>query len=106
MGALITRGTNIQSGLWFVPFSIKADVTEKEFAAATQVKVQNVQKNILYAVAVNNTAESDANRYAVSTYDVDPDYAEYEPVSTFGFTVDKKDIAAIRNRWTGDRRRD
>ena len=103
MGALITRGTNIQSGLWFVPFSIKADVTEKEFAAATQVKVQNVQKHILYAVAVNNTAESDANRYAVSTYDVDPDYAEYEPVSTFGFTVDKKDIAAIRNRWTGDK---
>ena len=102
MGALITRGTNIQSGLWFVPFSIKADVTEKEFAAATQVKVQNVQKNILYAVAVNNTAENDANRYAVSTYDVDPDYAEYEPVSTFGFTVDKKDIAAIRNRWTGE----
>ena len=101
MGALITRGTNIQSGLWFVPFSIKADVTEKEFAAATQVKVQNVQKHILYAVAVNNTAESDANRYAVSTYDVDPDYAEYEPVSTFGFTVDKKDIAQIRNRWTG-----
>ena len=101
MGALITRGTNIQSGLWFVPFSIKADVTEKEFAAATQVKVQNVPKNILYAVAVNNTAENDANRYAVSTYDVDPDYAEYEPVSTFGFTVDKKDIAKIRNRWTG-----
>ena len=101
MGALITRGTKIQSGLWFVPFSIKADVTEKDFKAATQVKVQNVTKNILYAVAVNNTAESDANRYAVSTYDVDPDYAEYTPVSTFSFTVDEKPVAKIRNRWDG-----
>ena len=101
MGALITRGTKIQSGLWFVPFSIKADVTEKEFAAATQVKVQNAPKDILYAVAVNNTAESDANRYAVSTYDVDPAYAVYTPVSTFSFTVDEKPVAKIRNRWDG-----
>jgi Tfp pilus assembly protein PilV len=103
MGALITRGTKIQSGLWFVPFSIKADVTEKEFAAATQVKVQQETSNILYAVAVNNTAESDANRYAVSTYDVDPDYAVYTPDTTFAFTVDKKPVAQIRNRWNGSK---
>ena len=97
-GAVITRGTKIQSGLWYVPFSIKADVKEDDFKKATVLK----NKQILYAVAVNNTADSDANRYAVSTYDVDPNYSVYSPVSTFGFTVDRKDVKDIRNRWTGD----
>ena len=98
-GAVITRGTKIQSGLWYVPFSIKADVKEADFKKATQAKVGGKNKEILYAVAVNNTADNDANRYAVSTYDVDPNYSVYSPVSTFGFTVDEKDVKDIRNRW-------
>ena len=98
-GAVITRGTKIQSGLWYVPFSIKADVKEADFKKATQAKVGGKNKEILYAVAVNNTADNDANRYAVSTYDVDPNYSVYKPVSTFGFTVDEKDVKNIRNRW-------
>ena len=105
-GALITRGTKIQSGLWFIPFSIKEGVSENDFKAATMVPNTKTAEpddsiSILYAVAINNTAENDADRYAVSSYDVETSYAVYSPVSTFDFTVNEKGVSEIRNRWNG-----
>jgi len=107
-GALITRGTKIQSGLWFIPFSIKEGVSENDFKAATMVPNTKTDEpddsiSILYAVAINNTAENDADRYAVSSYDVATSYEVYSPVATFDFTVNKTAVTKIRNRWDGSK---
>ena len=63
------------------------------------------EKAILYAVAINNTvdskAEAAADRYVVSTYDVNPTYNKFVPSNDFTFKVGGKDISEIHNRWTG-----
>lgn len=63
------------------------------------------EKAILYAVAINNTvdskAEAAADRYVVSTYDVNPTYNKFVPSNDFTFKVGGKDVSEIHNRWTG-----
>ncbi len=63
------------------------------------------EKPILYAVAINNTvdskAEAAADRYVVSTYDVNPTYNKFVPSNDFTFKVGGKDVSEIHNRWTG-----
>ena len=98
---LITRGTNINSGLWVIPFKVVEGVDEDAFADATWTHNPTtgaLVDPILYAVAINNTSD-DADRYAISSYDVQPDYETYEPAFTFGFKVDNQNLEAINNRW-------
>lgn len=63
------------------------------------------EKAILYAVAINNTvdskAEAAADRYVVSTYDVNPTYNKFVPSNDFTFKVGGKDVSEIHNHWTG-----
>ena len=65
-----------------------------------QAEVNGQTKDILYAVAINNT-DSAAERYVSSTYDVAPTYKKFAPLATLDYKVNDKDVADIHNRWTG-----
>ena len=99
---LITRGT-IGTSLWRVPFKVidGKNITEEDFNKATTANTLNGIKDILYAIAINNTP-SDSTRYVLSTFDIDPKYVSYENTSVLDFNVDDKNVTEIHNRWTGD----
>lgn len=97
---LITRaGNNVGAGLWKIPFKVKG-ADEEAFKKATQAEVNGQTKDILYAVAINNT-DSAAERYVSSTYDVAPTYKKFAPLATLDYKVNDKDVADIHNRWNG-----
>ena len=96
---ITTRGNNVGAGLWKIPFKVKG-ADEEAFKKATQAEVNGQTKDILYAVAINNT-DSAAERYVSSTYDVAPTYKAFEPLATLDYKVNDKDVAGIHNRWTG-----
>lgn len=96
----------VKTGLWKLPLSVAEGVSEEDFKKAVTVKDENGnEKAILYAVAINNTvdskAEAAADRYVVSTYDVNPTYNKFVPSNDFTFKVGGKDVSEIHNRWTG-----
>lgn len=98
----------VKTGLWKLPLSVAEGVSEEDFKKAVTVKDENGnEKAILYAVAINNTvdskAEAAADRYVVSTYDVNPTYNKFVPSNDFTFKVGGKDVSEIHNRWTGVR---
>lgn len=101
---LITRaGNNVGGGLWKIPFKVKG-ADEEAFKKATQAEVNGQTKDILYAVAINNT-DSAAERYVSSTYDVAPTYQKFAPAAELDYKVSvndvSKDVKEIHNRWNG-----
>jgi len=96
---ITTRGNNVGAGLWKIPFKVKG-ADEEAFKKATQAEVNGQTKDILYAVAINNT-DSAAERYVSSTYDVAPTYKKFAPLATLDYKVNDKDVADIHNRWNG-----
>ena len=96
---ITTRGNNVGAGLWKIPFKVKG-ADEEAFKKATQAEVNGQTKDILYAVAINNT-DSAAERYVSSTYDVAPTYKKFAPLATLDYKVNDKDVAEIHNRWNG-----
>ena len=95
---LITRaGNNVGGGLWKIPFTVKG-ADEEAFKKATTSE----GKDILYAVAINNT-DSATERYISSTYDVAPTYKKFAPAATLDYKVGVNDVvknvADIHNRW-------
>lgn len=96
---LITRSSNINSGLWKIPFHVKAGVTEEAFNEATMSN----HNQILFAVAVNNTTSQPkgADRYVTSTYDIGTSYTAYQNANDFTFKVDDRELSTIHNRWNG-----
>ena len=92
---ITTRGNNVGAGLWKIPFKVKG-ADEEAFKKATTSE----GKDILYAVAINNT-DSAAERYVSSTYDVAPTYKKFAPLATLDYKVNDKDVADIHNRWDG-----
>jgi len=96
---ITTRGNNVGAGLWKIPFKVKG-ADEEAFKKATQAEVNGQTKDILYAVAINNT-DSAAERYVSSTYDVAPTYKKFAPLATLDYKVNDKDVAEIHNRWVG-----
>lgn len=100
---ITTRGNNVGAGLWKIPFKVKG-ADEEAFKKATQAEVNGQTKDILYAVAINNT-DSAAERYVSSTYDVAPTYQKFAPAATLDYKVSVNDVvknvADIHNRWNG-----
>ena len=94
-----TRSSNIESGLWQIPFHVKAGVTEEAFNEATMSN----HNQILFAVAVNNTTSQPegADRYVTSTYDIGTSYTAYQNANDFTFKVDDRELSTIHNRWNG-----
>lgn len=98
---LITRGVT-NTGLWKVTYKPVDGITEEAFNKAVWTinkNTQELQSQILFAIAANNTAEASADRYAVSSYDIALWYGEYQPATAFRFTVNETSIGSIRNRW-------
>lgn len=73
LNTVLTRATG-NGALWKVSLQLdpKAEIDENGYIAGASVKKDNELKKVLYAVAVNNTADqtSGANREVVSSYDV------------------------------------
>ena len=99
---IVSRAASVNTGLWKLPISVTEGVSKEDFKKAVQT--ENGSK-ILYAVAVNNTttskATSAADRYVVSSYDVEPVYKDFEADNDFTFKVDGTSIKEIHNRWNG-----
>ena len=91
---LVTRATT-GSALWKVSCKLKAYDKDK-FDAAKAID----DKDILYAVAVNNTQSTDETRSVVSSYDLQLAWASRGSDNVLNFTVDEKNIDNIRNRYT------
>ena len=99
---IVSRAASVNTGLWKLPISVTEGVSKEDFEKAVQTEDGS---KILYAVAVNNTttskATSAADRYVVSSYDVEPVYKDFEADNDFTFKVDGTSIKKIHNRWNG-----
>lgn len=97
---LITRSSDpINTGLWKVNFEFKEGVDMEAFEKA----VTNNKKDVLFAVAVNNTDTIQSDRYVASTFDLTLGDEEFEPSSVLNFKANDKDVADLRNRWDGNK---
>jgi hypothetical protein len=99
---IVSRAASVNTGLWKLPISVTEGVSKEDFEKAVQTEDGS---RILYAVAVNNTTTSEAtsaaDRYVVSSYDVEPVYKDFEADNDFTFKVDGTSIKEIHNRWNG-----
>ena len=99
---IVSRAASVNTGLWKLPISVTEGVSKEDFEKAVQTEDGS---KILYAVAVNNTTTSEAtsaaDRYVVSSYDVEPVYKDFEADNDFTFKVDGTSIKEIHNRWDG-----
>lgn len=99
---IVSRAASVNTGLWKLPISVTEGVSKEDFEKAVQTEDGS---KILYAVAVNNTTTSEAtsaaDRYVVSSYDVEPVYKDFEADNDFTFKVDGTSIKEIHNRWNG-----
>ena len=89
-------GVDANTGLWVVKF--KAKDLGDAFKAAAETKVNNVNKYVLYSVAVKNTYTTDEtkDRRVTSEYcvNLNSDVANH----AYDFTVNKTPIKNIKNR--------
>jgi len=89
-----TRGGAVSnSGLWTVTFKLKDGFAEEDLAAVAEKD----SKNVVFAVAVNNTPEDADARLVVSEYDVLVDAGIATPA--YAFNVNDMPVASIHNRW-------
>ena len=94
---LLTRAAG-NNGLWKVTFKLADGYAKDDFDAVKEVKVNNVARRILYAVAVNNTKDAAADRRVVSEYDVTVNTAA--AVHAWDFTVNETSVANLHNRFS------
>ncbi len=94
---VLTRASKIESGLWKVDVQLKDDVDHDAFNKT----VTDGNKNVLYAVAVNNTDTLAADRFVASTYDLQMSSKEYAPETELSFKVNDKNVGVLKNRWNG-----
>ena len=94
---LLSR-TASNNGLWEVTVALK-EYNKDAFTAAT-VPADNQNKKILFAVQVNNTLSTAAERYVTSSYDLSLGWTPYDPASTLNYFVDDTNVSQIRNRYT------
>lgn len=91
---LITRGGDVENGgIWKITFQLKKGFNEDALDAATK----SAKKSIAFAVAVNNTKETAADRMVISEYDVYVGAGPAEPA--YEFTVNDVPVADIHNRF-------
>ena len=98
---LLTRGTQLNSGLWKLGFALKADADLDAFERAcyTDYTTNNgVHKQVLFAVALNNTVDNNSDRFVASSFELTMKKAAYTPANALSFTVNDKDVATLKNR--------
>lgn len=90
---LLTRSTN-GGGLWKVTVELK-NYEKAAFEAATK----SDEKQVLFAVAINNSVKDAPSSKVISTYDVGLNWVSYVPANGLSFKVDETDVAEINNRY-------
>ena len=98
---LLTRGTQLNSGLWKLGFALKADADLDAFERAcyTDYTTNNgVPEQVLFAVALNNTVDNNSDRFVASSFELTMEKAAYTPANALSFTVNDKDVATLKNR--------
>lgn len=98
---LLTRGTQLNSGLWKLGFALKADADLDAFERAcyTDYTANNgVHEQVLFAVALNNTVDNNSDRFVASSFELTMKKAAYTPANALSFTVNDKDVATLKNR--------
>ena len=98
---LLTRGTQLNSGLWKLGFALKADADLDAFERAcyTDYTTNNgVHEQVLFAVALNNTVDNNSDRFVASSFELTMEKAAYTPANALSFTVNDKDVATLKNR--------
>ena len=104
---IITRGQVENSGLWIIPVSVAEGVTEEQFNYMNSLVSYGVpiDEYLKFAIAINNTATTEADRYVTSTFDLSFDYSQYVPANHFTFNVaysrGNASVENIHNRWDG-----
>jgi len=108
---LITRGNTTETGLWVIPVSVVENTKLKDFNLITfnereyyateedakkakkdfETDAKNAGKAILYAVAINNTADEADGRFVASTYDLSAEYVYFTPADVLNFNLKAKD---------------
>lgn len=81
------------SGLWTVSFKLKDGFAEEDLAAVAEKDA----KNVVFAVAVNNTPEDAEGRLVVSEYDVIVDAGIATPA--YDFDVNDEPVEYLHNRF-------
>ena len=97
---IITRGGQINSGLYKINFEWVDGVNMDAYKAAVKDPVSGL-RDVLFAVAINNTDTVQADRYVASTYDLALGDEAYTPANVLSFKVDNTPVTNIRNRWDG-----
>ena len=103
---ITTRAGKINSGLYKIKFQIADGFDNDAFKAATTAKVSGVDKQILFAVAINNTDTLQEDRYVASTFDLTLTSEKYQNLSVLDYIVtgtnnDPMAVVDIHNRWNG-----
>lgn len=89
------------NGLWDVTVNLKPNFVAKDFVAATTLKVDaQTTKAIRFALAACNT--TDADRKAITAYDLTIGTQEADACADLDFTVNDVEVADIHNRYTTD----
>ena len=113
---LLTRGGSVENGLWVIPVNVAEDVEMEDFNSVTFAgrtynedgSVKNSGRQILYAVAICNATDPEADedaalRYVASTYDLSTNFSPFVPSTTLDVEIgDGEEMASIRNyhnRW-------
>ena len=91
-GAPLTRGIS-ETGLWTVVFKLVDGYDADKFAELARYKTQEV----VFAVGINNTLDSSADRLVVSEYDVALRTGNFTEAYTFD--VNDNAVEGIHNRW-------
>ncbi len=89
---LLTRGVE-SNGLWEVTVALK-EYDKDAFKAA----VQSDNSPIAFAVSVNNTLSTAAERNVISSYDLSVAHLNYYGANYLNFFVNEKNIDGINNR--------
>ena len=100
---LLTRSA--ETGIWKVTVTLKDDVDIEKLQKATSAVLSRDKKRTIsaavYAIAIGNTEDADATRFAVTSYDLKALTNEYTAGTELDFTVNGKGVSTIHNRWNG-----
>ncbi len=97
-GLLSSSKAENNNGLWEVSVELQS-YNKDAFNQTTTTKVNGVDKDILFAVQVNNTLSTAETREVISAYDITMDWSDYKPANKLQYFVDATNVEDIKNRY-------
>ena len=97
-GLLSTSRAENNNGLWEVSVELQS-FNKDAFDQTTTTKVNGDNKDILFAVQVNNTLSTAETREVISAYDITMEWSKYKPADQLQYFVDATNVNQINNRY-------